>query len=83
MTNEANKLAAGASAGGRLFASDIDWWTVGIYVLMVFFGWMNIYAAVFNEEQAGIFDLSQRYGMQMLWIGISFFIAVSILLIAG
>ncbi len=83
MINEANKLTAGAGAGGRLFASDIDWWTVGIYVLMVFFGWMNIYAAVFNEEQAGIFDLTQRYGMQMLWIGISFFIAVSILLIDG
>lgn len=78
MTNEVNK-----SAGGRLFASDIDWWTVGIYVLMVFFGWLNIYAAVFNEEQAGIFDLTQRYGMQMLWIGISFFLAVSILLIDG
>lgn len=83
MINEANKLTAGVGAGGRLFASDIDWWTVGIYVLMVFFGWMNIYAAVFNEEQAGIFDLTQRYGMQMLWIGISFFIAVSILLIDG
>lgn len=74
MTNEASKIAAAGkgSAAGRLFASDIDWWTVGIYVLMVFFGWLNIYAAVYNEEQAGMFDLTQRYGMQMLWIGISF-----------
>lgn len=85
MTNEASKIAAAGkgSAAGRLFASDIDWWTVGIYVLMVFFGWLNIYAAVYNEEQAGMFDLTQRYGMQMLWIGISFFLAVSILLIDG
>lgn len=87
MTNAPSKLTVSASgsspAGGRLFASDIDWWTVGIYVLMVFFGWLNIYAAVYNEEQAGIFDLTQRYGMQMLWIGISFFLAVSILLIDG
>ncbi|MDE5944388.1 MAG: rod shape-determining protein RodA [Rikenella sp.] len=70
-------------AGGRLFASDIDWWTVGTYVVMVFFGWLNIYAAVYNEEQTGIFDLSQRYGMQMLWICISLSLAVSILLIDG
>lgn len=85
MTNAPSKLTASgtAPAGGRLFASDIDWWTVGTYVLMVFFGWLNIYAAVYNEEQAGIFDLSQRYGMQMLWIGIGFFLAVSILLIDG
>lgn len=85
MTNEASKIAAAGkgSAAGRLFASDIDWWTVGIYVLMVFFGWLNIYAAVYNEEHAGLFDLTQRYGMQMLWIGISFFLAVSILLIDG
>ncbi len=73
----------GGGGGGRLFASDIDWWTVGIYVLMVLFGWLNIYAAVFNEDYPGIFNLSQRYGMQMLWIGISFLMAVSILLIDG
>lgn len=87
MTNTANRLAFGSvrpsahKAGGRLFAADIDWWTVAIYVVMVFFGWLNIFAAVYDEEHAGIFDLSQRYGMQMLWIGISFFLAVSILLI--
>ena len=73
MTNEASKITPGeGNSGGRLFAADIDWWTVGIYVLMVFFGWVNIYAAVYNEEQASIFDLSQRYGMQTLWIGVSF-----------
>ncbi len=87
MTNAADKYTFGTvrpaarKNGGRLFAADIDWWTVAIYVVMVFFGWLNIFAAVYDEEHAGIFDLSQRYGMQMLWIGISFFLAVSILLI--
>lgn len=89
MTNAPNKPTPGlappssGAGGGRLFAADIDWWTVGTYVLMVFFGWLNIYAAVYNEDQAGIFNLSQRYGMQMLWVCISFFLAVSILLIDG
>ena len=84
MTNEASKITPGeGNSGGRLFAADIDWWTVGLYVLMVFFGWVNIYAAVYNEEQASIFDLSQRYGMQTLWIGVSFCLAISILLIDG
>lgn len=78
MTQERNTT----TGGPRLFASDIDWWTVGIYTLMVFFGWFNIYAAVFNED-AAILDLGQRSGMQLLWIGVSFFIAISILLIDG
>ena len=57
MTNGTSNLTAGEHrTGGRLFASDIDWWTVGIYLLMVLFGWLNIYAAVYNEEQANIFD---------------------------
>lgn len=59
----------------------IDWWTVLIYVALVFFGWINVYAAVYNDDHSSIFDMSQRYGMQMLWIGISLFVATSIILI--
>lgn len=59
----------------------IDWWVVAIYAALVLIGWVNIYAAVYNESQAGVFDLSQRYGMQMLWIGISLAVAVVILLV--
>lgn len=65
----------------RLFASDIDWWTVAIYLVMVIFGCINVYAAVYNEETTGFFDLSQRSGMQSLWAGISICVAISILLI--
>lgn len=31
-------------------------------------GWLNIYAAVYNEEHTRILDLSQRYGKQFIWI---------------
>lgn len=59
----------------------IDWWTVLIYLLLVLMGWVSIYAAVFNEEHASMFDISQKYGSQIIWIGICVFLAVSILLI--
>ena len=49
-------------------ARDIDWITIGLYVVLVLMGWLNIYAAVYNEEHASIFDFSQRYGKQMVWI---------------
>lgn len=62
---------------------NLDWWTVFMYVLLVFMGWVNIYAAVYNEEHQSIFDISQRYGKQLMWIGAAFFLAFVILLIDG
>lgn len=59
----------------------IDRITVLIYVILVFMGWLNIYAAVYNEEHQNIFDTTQKYGMQLIWIGSAFFIAAFILII--
>jgi rod shape determining protein RodA len=59
----------------------MDWITVGLYLMMVFFGWISIYSAVFNEDHSSIVDLSQRYGKQLLWIGAAIFIALLILLV--
>jgi len=52
-----------------------------MYLILVFFGWINIYAAVYNEEHKAIFDFSQRYGKQLIWIIAAFVIALIILLI--
>ena len=46
----------------------IDWITVILYLLLVFLGWITIYAAVYNEEYQNILDFSQRYGKQLIWI---------------
>ncbi len=63
--------------------NNIDWVIVGIYLVMVLLGWMNIYSAAYNPDHASIFDFSQRYGKQMLWIGIAFLIAILALIIEG
>lgn len=55
--------------------ANIDWITVSIYLAMMFIGWINIYAAVYNEEHKSIFDFSQQYGKQLIWIGAVIFIA--------
>jgi rod shape determining protein RodA len=46
----------------------IDWILVMLYITLIGFGWMNIYAASITEESTNIFDLSTRYGKQLLWI---------------
>ncbi len=60
---------------------NIDWFLVSLYFILMVFGWLNIYAAVYNEEFQSIFDTSQRYGKQLLWIGTSTLIASIILFI--
>jgi rod shape determining protein RodA len=59
----------------------VDRVTVLTYILLVFMGWLNIYAAVYNEEHQNILDTTQKYGKQLMWIGGAAIIAFSILLI--
>lgn len=61
----------------------IDWVMVGLFLVMVFFGWMNIYAAVYNDEHRSIFDMTQNYGKQTIWIAGALLIAVMVLIIDG
>lgn len=60
---------------------NLDWMTVMLYAILVFLGWINIYAAVYNEDHQSIFDATQRYGKQLIWIGAAIFIAIIILTI--
>ncbi len=58
----------------------IDWMTVGFYLLFVVLGWLNIYAASFDLENAtGLFDISGRAGMQLVWIGSSLLLAFALI----
>ncbi len=59
----------------------IDWHIVVIYLFLVFAGWINIYSAVFDETAASIFDVSQKYGKQLIWIIAAFLLAVLLLIV--
>jgi rod shape determining protein RodA len=48
---------------------------------MIVFGWMNIYSANIMEADGGIFDLSQRFGKQLIWIGASLLLALLLLVL--
>ena len=59
----------------------IDWVTVLIYLALVIIGWFSIFSAKFDETHPSIFDLSQVYGKQLIWIGASLLVGFIILLI--
>ena len=61
--------------------ANIDWITILLFLSLVFLGWINIYAAIYNPESQSIFDLSQQYGKQLIWIGAALVLGFIILLI--
>jgi len=63
---------------GRKVFKRIDWLTVLFYLLLVGIGWINIYSSTFSGNNFSVFDFSQLYGKQLIFIGLSL---ISILVI--
>lgn len=59
----------------------LDWTTIFFYVVLVFMGWISIYGASYDFDQASIFDFNQRAGKQFIWILTGFAIGGMLLLI--
>jgi rod shape determining protein RodA len=54
----------------NIFAG-IDWILVFLYLFLVGFGWLNIFAASKIDGNNEILDFSTKYGKQILWISLS------------
>jgi rod shape determining protein RodA len=61
--------------------SNVDWLTLIIYYVFVIAGLLCIYASVYKETHPMIYDMEMNYGKQLMWIGISSFIGLLILLV--
>ena len=70
-----------SNLGQNKFWKSIDMPIILLYITLVLIGWLNIYAAVFDESHASIFDLEKNYGKQLLWIATALFIGLMVLLI--
>ena len=53
---------------------------VSLFLVLVLMGWLNIYAAVYNDEHNSIVDMTQSYGKQLIWIGTALAIALAVLI---
>lgn len=62
---------------------NVDLVSLGLYLGLMLIGWLNIYAASYNAQHPNIFDISQEYGMQFIWIMSSIVIGFSIFLMDG
>jgi rod shape determining protein RodA len=55
--------------------ANIDWISILLWLVIMAFGWMNIYSANIMEAEGGMLDLSQRFGKQFIWIAASLLLA--------
>ncbi|MDR2912340.1 MAG: rod shape-determining protein RodA [Alistipes sp.] len=65
---------------GSLLHGRVDWLTIGIALVLTALGWVNLYAAVYDGAGAA-FDFGSRYGMQLVWIGVSLAMSLVVMLV--
>lgn len=59
----------------------VDWWLLSIVIIMLGMGIANVYSAAYDPDHPNLFDFSQKYGKQIMWVGISIFLGFLVFLI--
>ncbi|MBO6217818.1 MAG: rod shape-determining protein RodA [Prevotella sp.] len=58
----------------------LDWWTMGIYLVLLTFGWISVCGASYTYGDTDILSMSSRSGMQIVWIATSICLGFVILM---
>jgi rod shape determining protein RodA len=70
-------------ARGQNIIKNLDWFSIIIFLTLAIMGWFNIYSASYNPEHPSMFDSTQEYGKQFIWIATSAVLALVVLLFDG
>ena len=68
------------SKRGSVLHGRVDWLTIVLALALMALGWVNLYAAVYDEGRAA-FDVGSQYGMQLIWMGVSLVVALVVMLV--
>lgn len=60
---------------------NVDWWLLLVVLIMLGMGIANVYSAAFDPDHPSIFDFSQKYGKQIMWVSFSLFLGLLVFLI--
>ena len=67
----------------RGLRGSVDWTLIAIYLLLVFIGWLNVYASIHTPDMGSPLDFSLRSGKQFVWILTAFALAAVILFVVN
>lgn len=59
----------------------LDWPLFIVYMILLIMGVATVYSTAYNEDHPNIFDFSQKYGKQIMWVGVSLFLGLMVFLI--
>ena len=59
----------------------LDWWTIGMYVVLLVWGWFSVCGASYSFEQPDLFGFEAFSGKQLVWIGTSILLAGALLFV--
>jgi rod shape determining protein RodA len=62
-------------------SGNIDWVTVLVYIILIIIGWLSVFTASAGEDVTTLFDISTRYGKQLMWIGFAVVLSIVIMII--
>jgi rod shape determining protein RodA len=65
----------------KSITGSIDWVLLILLMLLMGMGVATIYSVAYDPEHPSIFDFSQKYGKQIMWLGISLFLGLLVFLI--
>lgn len=71
MTEDSNK---------SIFQS-LDWWTIGIYLILIVWGWFSVCGASYDFNNPDIFSWENRSGKQIVWLCCSVGLATMLLMV--
>lgn len=66
---------------GEKLTTHMDWPLLVTYLLLSLMGLATVYATAYNPEFPNLFDFSQKYGKQVVWLGVSLFLGLIVFLI--
>ncbi len=61
--------------------ANVDWVLFATYIIMLLMGIATVYSTAYNEDHPNLFDFSQKYGKQVIWLGVSLFLGLLVFLI--
>jgi len=66
---------------GNKIINNMDWPLFSVYMILMILGLTTVYSVAYNPEAPNIFDFSQKYGKQVVWLLVSLFLGLLVLLI--
>jgi len=66
---------------GEKITTNIDWPLFSGYIVLMLLGLSTVYSVAYNPDAPNLFDFSQKYGKQVVWLVVSLFLGLLVMLI--